>query len=274
MPASELPCSIHGRMPMRCRIPGSTCFGLPTRLLAERLLAGSPRFVRDRRLLTTALRWPGGLLITWWAYVWRITPMYRREVPGSWDVDGPPPLPAGIRVDGIQSPHHGSGAFLRRRYRVDVVDGRLHAVSVIADIRGDINRVVPGGIAQFRKITGNENGPLALGDEFLVRMPGPWDGPVRVIELTPTSFRFATLAGHLEAGQIEWHARDDDGAVVFGIESWARSGDRLSHVMHNKLRMAKEVQLHMWTSVVERAARLAGGRLARGIDIDTRRVDV
>ena len=61
--------------------------------------------------------------------------------------------------------------------------------------------------------------------------------------------------------------------MVFGIESWARSGDRFSHVLHNKLRMAKEVQLHMWTSVVERAARLAGGRLARGIDIDTRRVE-
>jgi hypothetical protein len=29
----------------------------------------------------------------------------------------------------------------------------------------------------------------------------------------------------------------------------------------------------MWTSVVERAARFAGGRLARGVDIDTRRVD-
>jgi uncharacterized protein (UPF0548 family) len=28
--------------------------------------------------------------------------------------------------------------------------------------------------------------------------PGPWDGPVRVVERTPTCFRFATLAGHLE----------------------------------------------------------------------------
>jgi hypothetical protein len=260
---------------MRCRIPGSTCFGLPTRLLAERTLAGSPRFVRDRRLLTTALRWPGGLLITWWAYVWRITPMYRREVPGSWDVDGPPPLPAGIRVDGIQSPHHGSGAFLRRRYRVDVVDGRLHAVSVIADIRGDINRVVPGGIAQFRKITGNENGPLALGDEFVVRMPGPWDGPVRVVELTPTSFRFATLDGHLEAGQIEWRAQDLEDAVLrFEVESWSRPGDRLSDIAHHRLRMAKEVQLHMWTSVLENVAKLVGGRMRAGVDIHTAVVDV
>jgi len=38
--------------------------------------------------------------------------------------------------------------------------------------------------------------------------------------------------------------------------------------------MAKEVQLHMWTRVIERAARLVCGRLERGIDIDTRRVEI
>jgi hypothetical protein len=38
--------------------------------------------------------------------------------------------------------------------------------------------------------------------------------------------------------------------------------------------MAKEVQLHMWTSVIERVARLVDGRLTAGIEIDTRRVEV
>jgi hypothetical protein len=37
--------------------------------------------------------------------------------------------------------------------------------------------------------------------------------------------------------------------------------------------MAKEVQLHMWTSVIERVAREAGGRLAGGVSIETRRVE-
>jgi hypothetical protein len=37
--------------------------------------------------------------------------------------------------------------------------------------------------------------------------------------------------------------------------------------------MAKEVQLHMWTSVHERVARLCAGRLTGGIDIETRSVD-
>ena len=104
-------------------------------------------------------------------------------------------------------------------------------------------------------------------------MPGPWDGPVRAIEVTPTSFRLATLTGHLEAGQIEFRAADDGGDLVFTIESWARSGDRLSKVLYQSVRMAKEVQLHMWTSFLERVAELAGGRAVGGIDIETRRVD-
>jgi hypothetical protein len=37
--------------------------------------------------------------------------------------------------------------------------------------------------------------------------------------------------------------------------------------------MSKEVQLHMWTSVLERVAELVDGRLTGGIEIRTRRVD-
>lgn len=37
--------------------------------------------------------------------------------------------------------------------------------------------------------------------------------------------------------------------------------------------MAKEVQLHMWTSVHEQVVKLSGGRLDGGIDIETRVVE-
>jgi uncharacterized protein (UPF0548 family) len=114
---------------------------------------------------------------------------------------------------------------------------------------------------------------MVVGDEFVVRMPGPWDGPVRVVSVTPSSFRLVTLAGHLEAGQIEFTASRDGDMVVFDIESWARSGDRLSDLLYDRMRMAKEIQLHMWTSFLERVVRLAGGRMTGGVDIDTRRVD-
>jgi hypothetical protein len=223
---------------------------------------------RSPRFLGTAVRWPAGLLLTGWAYTWRITPLHRRETQGTLEADGARPLPDGVPRDGIQFVEEGYGAFLRRRYRVDVLDGGLTAAELISRLREDPNQVVPGGIARFRKVEGGD-AQLSVGDEFVVRMPGPWDGPVRVIEVTPRWFRFATLDGHLEAGQIEWRAADLDDALRFEVESWSRPGDRLSDFAHHRLGMAKEVQLHMWTSVMENVAKLAGGRMRDGVDIDT-----
>jgi len=62
--------------------------------------------------------------------------------------------------------------------------------------------------------------------------------------------------------------------VEFVIESWARSDDRPSDLLYGHLRMAKEVQLHMWTSVLEGVVELADGRMDGGIRVITRRVDV
>jgi hypothetical protein len=227
-----------------------------------------PSSRRSPRLLATALRWPVGVLLTAWAYTWRITPLHRRENSGTMEADGPRPLPDGVPREGVQFVEEGHGAFMRRRYRVDVADSRLTAAELISRLRTDPNQVVPGGIARFRKVEGGE-GSLTVGDEFVVRMPGPWDGPVRVIQVTPCSFRFATLEGHLEAGQIEWRAADGDFGLRFEVESWSRPGDRLSDFAHHRLRMAKEVQLHMWTSVMENVAKLAEGRMRAGVDIDT-----
>ena len=225
------------------------------------------------RGLAMSLRWPAGVALTGWAYLWRTTPMHRRELPGGWEDDRPPPLPAALEDDELQRVADGAGPLLRRRYRARISGGDLTAAALIERLKADPDRVAPGALAHFEQRSG-EQGRMALGDEWIVHMPGPWNGPVRVVDLTPTSFRFGTLRGHLEAGQIEWRADDEAGDLLFAIESWARSGDRLSDVMHNRLRMAKEVQLHMWTSVIERVAKLTGGRLVRGIDIDTRRVEL
>jgi hypothetical protein len=141
----------------------------------------------------------------------------------------------------------------------------------VARISEDPDRVAPTEFARFTKVAG-EPGTMAVGDEYVVRMPGPWDGPVRVIERTASSFRLVTLEGHLEAGQIRFSARRGE-LLEFRIESWARAGDRLSNLLYEHLRMSKEVQLHMWTSVLERVAELVDGRLTGGIEIRTRRVD-
>jgi hypothetical protein len=221
-----------------------------------------------RRLRTTA-RWPVGVALTSWRYMWRTTPFHRSEVEGSLPEDAPPPLGRGAD---LQPPEAGAGPLFHRVYRARIRDPSLPPERVIAEMTCDLDRVAPTEFASFNKVLGAE-GAMAIGDEYVVRMPGPWDGPVRVVERTPTSFRLATLDGHLEAGQIEFSAREDGRILEFRIESWARAGDRLSNLLYDRLRMSKEVQLHMWTSVLERVAKLAGGRLTGGIEIRTRRVD-
>jgi hypothetical protein len=225
------------------------------------------------RRAAAALRWPLGVAQTSWAYIWRTTVLHRRERPGTMAADGPPPWPPGTDLDGVQQPRDGTGALLHRTYRSRIRAGRCDAAALMARLQADPDAVAPGALAHFQKAAG-EDGRMAAGDEFLIRMPGPWNGPVRVVRVDERSFRFATLDGHLEAGQIEWAAADvGDGVVEFRIESWAAPGDPVSNVLHHHLRMAKEVQLHMWTSVHERVARFCDGRLTGGIDIDTRIVE-
>jgi hypothetical protein len=210
--------------------------------------------------------------LTSWSYIWRITPVHRRDVEGSPDEDMPPPLPQDVSHDDVQLPEDGDGPLFRRTYTGVVVGPSLGAAELIEALGQDPNRVAPLALARFRKTRGEE-WRLRVGDEFQIRMPGPWDGPVRAVEVTRTSFRFATLAGHLEAGQIEWRATDEGDRLVVQIESRSRAGDRLSALLHDTARMAKEVQLHMWTSVIEHVAKEAGGRLVDGVHIETRRVD-
>jgi hypothetical protein len=203
--------------------------------------------------------------------MWRTTPLHRAEVAGRLPADAPPPFPEGVSRDEVQHVSDGVGPLFHRVYRARIREARLRPEEVIARVTADLDAVAPSEFASFRKVRGRE-GAMGVGDEYVVRMPGPWDGPVRVIERTPTSFRFATLADHLEAGQIRFAAEAGD-MLEFSIESWARAGDRLSNLLYDRLRMSKEIQLHMWTSVLERVAELSGGRLTGGIEINTRRVD-
>jgi transposase len=143
-------------------------------------------------------------------------------------------LPGGLADGRLQRLEDGSGPLFRRRYRVRIEGSRLTPEQLMAEMLREPNRAAPIEVAVFRKTRGGE-GPLAVGDEFVVRMPGPWDGPVLVVDRTPTSFRFATLEGHLEAGQIEFRTSAGGGdAVCFEIESWARSGDRLSGLLFDR----------------------------------------
>jgi uncharacterized protein (UPF0548 family) len=225
------------------------------------------------RRLATAARWPAGVGLTSWRYMWRTTPFHRGERAGSPADDLGPPLPSNVSPVGIQGPDDGIGPLFHRTYGVSVRGARMSANELMERLQADPDAAAPGELATFIKVQGDE-GAMRVGDEFVVRMAGPWDGPVRVIDVSDSSFRLATLERHLEAGQIEFSATDTEGGLEFEIESWASSADRLSDLLYQHLRMAKEIQLHMWASYLERVAEIAGGRVTGGITIDTRRVDL
>ncbi len=229
-----------------------------------------PAQTRPRRLATAA-RWPLGVLLTAWRYIWRTTPLHRTEEEGSADRDAPPPLPDGVDPSRLQPASDGVGPLYHRRYEVAIRAGHVAPAELLDLVAADPDGAAPSEFATFKKTRGDE-GTMAVGDEYLVRMPGPWDGPVRVVERTERCFRLATLEGHLEAGQIAFSAEPRDGRVVFSIESWARAGDRLSNLLYDRLRLSKEVQFHMWTSFLEGVVKLSGGVRDGGLRIHTRRL--
>lgn len=220
----------------------------------------------------TAATWPLGITLTSWDYMWRSTVLHRREVLEAADTGHlPPAFPAGVDFGEVQGVADGHGPLFHRRYSTMIRESRFGPDQLFERLIGDLNQAAPTGLARFQRVSGDAE-TMRLGDEFVVRMPGPWDGPVRVVALEPRSFRLATLAGHLEAGQIEFRVVQDD-LLHFEIESWARSSGRLSNLLYHHVRMAKEIQLHMWISFLEGVVSLAGGRMTGGIRIETRRIE-
>jgi hypothetical protein len=218
--------------------------------------------------LRTVLSWPIGIAVVSWRYMWRTTPLHRSEETGTRaDLSDARYEPERF-TDGRQGLDAGFGPMLHRSYAVRIVHSAMSPTALIDMVSAKLNKASPE-MAVFRKTRGAE-GALRQGDEFVVRMPGPWDGPVRVVRRDATSFRLATLDGHLEAGEIEFRAESADGALHFEIESWARAGDRLADLLYNKLRLAKEIQFNMWSHFCVRVATLAGGRLQGGVTIRTR----
>ncbi|GAA1836156.1 hypothetical protein GCM10009772_11990 [Pseudonocardia alni subsp. carboxydivorans] len=215
------------------------------------------------------LRYPAGLALTATRYLRRLPHVDRAEDTGDAS-DLPPALPEEFVDAHLKTVGEGSGPLLHRVFTVDVRDSGLDAAALMDRVCADLDRAAPSEVVTFRKQRGRL-GEVAVGDEYVVHMPAPWNGPVRVVHRDATSFRFATLAGHLEAGQIEFSAHDTGRGVAFRIETWSRPGDRPSALVFDVLRVGKEIQLHMWTHFCLRAGDLSGGRVTDGVRVRTRR---
>jgi uncharacterized protein (UPF0548 family) len=214
-----------------------------------------------------ALRWPVGMAIATYRVLRRIDVERRTETrPG----EEPHPVEGDVPGDPrpLQPRSAGAGPSARRRYRLRVRDAGMSPEQLMSALAADPNLASPFEVARFVKRRGLIGG-MREGDEYVVWMPGPWNGPVRVAERTPTAFRLATLKGHMEAGQIMFSARREGDELVFDIESSARSGSTPFRLLYGPLQVGQEFQLHMWVHFLQRAAALAGGTPAGPAEVTT-----
>lgn len=224
-----------------------------------------PRQVLREALMLTRL--PRGVAGVLWRCVRPDVPVHVvDEIGDHRDLPPRPPVPS----PRDQSLEQGRGPALHREFRVRVVGARRSATELIDALARDMNRAVVPGVARFDYVAAG--GAMAVGEELVVRMPGPWDGPVRVLSREPTAFRLGTLTGHPEAGQIEFAARELGDDLEFGITTWARAGDRVADVLYTRLGLAKQIQYLLWVEFCVRAAALAGGRAPEGVTVRTRTV--
>jgi hypothetical protein len=225
--------------------------------------------VEQPRLSPVALlsRWLLGMGLITWRYLWSTTPLHRsdrrEDSPAL-----PPPVPDDLDRAGLQPWQSGAGPIFHRVFRVEIADARRDAAALMRTVVADLGSLVPKEVVHVHEGEASER-RLRPGDDIVVDMPGPWNGPVRVVAADDHRLHLVTRAGHLEAGQIEFRAYDDAPHVVFEIEAWARPASRAVQLLYAHLRLAKEIQLNMWVRFCLAAAQDLGGRPADGVRIDT-----
>ncbi|WP_157597028.1 DUF1990 family protein [Saccharomonospora saliphila] len=227
---------------------------------------------RPRRVLTVVGRWLLGTVVVTWRYLWETTPLHRGECQGNEIRDRPPPIAPEALDDRVQRDSDGYGCLFHRRFHVRIAGAELDATRLMSRVARDFKHFVPTEVVDVHADNTRSRAP-AVGDELLVEMPGPWNGPVRVAWCDDTTLCLITLHGHLEAGQVVFRARDEGDLLVFEIELWARPCSRLVDVLYARLRLAKEVQLNMWVRFCLAAVETSGGRLVDGVHISTRWLD-
>jgi hypothetical protein len=192
--------------------------------------------------------WSVGMPLATVRFLSRRTPLEDRAVPfAPADPDEPPTV--------------------RRRYRARAERPRLPARKVAAVVVNDPNVVLPVEVMRFSP-GGAVAGALREGQDRLIRMAGPWNGPVRVLEAGETGFRLAGLRGGAQRGEVAYRVRDDDGALELEVGITQRSASRLYDIAY-RLGIARRIERHTWAYVIERSAQLAGARPPEKVLVET-----
>lgn len=175
-----------------------------------------------------------------------------------------------------QSADSGSGPLLERRYFIDLDHPRLSAAALFQYVSRHVAELAPDLLAEFEKTHGAPDDELRVGHEFHIRILGPWNGRVRVVEVGPRHFELCTLDGHPEAGRIRFAVRElalPRGAVRFEIRSRARSRDGLVAFAYATIGVGKQLQEETWVTFCRRVAEAGGGEPLGPVQVITHNHD-
>ena len=171
----------------------------------------------------------------------------------------------------LQPRDGGVGPIVMRTYEVDVVRPVLDATTLMTDLRTDPNHfnsdLVAGFVIGDRPVRN-----VGVGDELVVELPGPWNGPCTVEALDDQTMLLATLDGHMEAGHIRFRTEPSADGFTFQIRSWARAGDGGFAALHLVVPIAKTLQTAMWSAMCDRVVAVSGGERDGPIRVTTERL--
>lgn len=207
---------------------------------------------RLRRCLRT-LGWLVGAPLAIFRFLSREMPV--EEVASA---DAPPPLPAEEPDPAHREDGQAVGPVLHRLYSATIQAPNLTAELLVSIIAADPNVIAPSEVLRFERTRGAPGG-LREGDELLIRMAGPWNGPVAVTRRWKEGFRLAARRGHPQLGQVELRARDEDGRIAMQIQTRERAAGLSFHILQ-RIGLIRRMQTHTWAEMLENAAQLAGGR--------------
>ena len=171
----------------------------------------------------------------------------------------------------VQPLHTGHGTIYHRNYWIDIAKPTLSVESMLDDIKTNFADYSPSVLAEFSKCKGDPD-TMHVGDEYDIKIFGPWNGMVRVMDIKPMSFDFATLEGHPEAGKIRFGFEkipNQPDAVRFAIRSQARSRDSLVTFTYEDLGAGKEAQKQTWVTFCERVLDKSGGEAIGEVNVKT-----
>ena len=166
------------------------------------------------------------------------------------------PLSADEPSEAARHPGRGLGALTHHLYAVTVRSPKLSAGQLLAIIAADPNVVTPTEVLRVERSAG----ALCKGDELLLRMAGPWNGPMRVSEREDDRLQLATMPGHPQHGKVELRVRPKNGEadIVIEIQTCERAAG-FGFYLLERIGLIPRMRSHTWAEILQNAARLAGG---------------